>query len=513
MSLGYVHRGCCLIVACTKKKYTTERFEQWDTTISVLAKQIPVFYVFGISDTTPAVPIHPNVFTLVVNCPDNYEDVSMKTFFGFKALSFLEYDFIIKLNENVQMLEPEHCLDVIRKEVLDSDYVALHSIAGKANSVPGDVGLSLYHADKVHDPRLAVMAVTMLRHQYASGQAYVVSKRAYNLFNVNIFKTNMYEDYAVGITLHRHNIFVVASQLITNKRIVCSHTVWKHPYMSISEHTLYNSLLHISTPKPYDCVITIDGGLGNQLFMLATGISYCIENNMNMLLCNSTKNVRTYYWDTILSKLKYRLRTTYRGDLRTYKYTDLAYKPIPRFDTNVHLIGFFQSSKYFSKHRDVLMNIFDFPPTIEQTICETYGAIFKDTTVFVHARKGDYTLNTKVHTNLPLSYYEEAKNRMKHTIVNPTFVVTSDDYIYWSSTDIFKNESVVYFSESDILTFYMMTRTKHCIIANSTFSWWGAYLSQSNDVIAPSDWFGSDGPKDYNDIYEANWKQLTLQLH
>ena len=232
-----------------------------------------------------------------------------------------------------------------------------------------------------------------------------------------------------------------------------------------------------------------------------------------MLLCNNSNNARTYYWDTLLTQFKHRLRTSYRGAIKQYLYTDQPYKEIPYCDTNVQLLGFFQSSKYFSKHRDVIMNIFKFPENIEQTIIEKYGNILTDNAVFVHARRGDYTLKPGFHTNIPLSYYEEARNIMKDTVGLPLFIITSDDKDYWSNTDIFKNDSVVYFNESDIITFYMMTRMKHCVMANSTFSWWGVYVSSSTNVIAPSNWFGPEGPQNYHDIYESHWKILNLKLN
>lgn len=114
--------------------------------------------------------------------------------------------------------------------------------------------------------------------------------------------------------------------------------------------------------------------------------------------------------------------------------------------------------------------------------------------VAVHIRRGDY-LTSNYHINLGLDYYRLSMEIISRKIANPVFFIFSDDMLWVkenfssSSNTIFvDNESLL---NSDIQDFYLMTLCKHHIIANSTFSWWPAYLNNhpSSITIAPQEWY------------------------
>ena len=150
-----------------------------------------------------------------------------------------------------------------------------------------------------------------------------------------------------------------------------------------------------------------------------------------------------------------------------------------------------------------------FPDTIGQYISEKYGK-FDDNYVIVHARRGDYVANKLIHNPLPDSYYESAKKHIEDVkgLKSPLYILISDDQTYWTQSHVFKESRVLIFNESEITTLWLIMQSKHIIMANSTFSWWGAYLSSAANIIVPKDWFGIHGPQDWQDIYEDSWTKI-----
>ena len=159
---------------------------------------------------------------------------------------------------------------------------------------------------------------------------------------------------------------------------------------------------------------------------------------------------------------------------------------------NIILDGYFQSEKYFSHNRNIIKSLF--------FVKENKS--YKDYT-FIHVRRKDYLLYPEFHPTCCVSYYSEAIK----TFPNEKFIVLSDD-IEWCKKNI-KAKNIEYNdSATDLEDLSIMVSCKNAIIANSTFSWWGAWLSNSNQVIAPKFWFGPRGPSDWKDIYPDNWKIL-----
>jgi hypothetical protein len=148
-----------------------------------------------------------------------------------------------------------------------------------------------------------------------------------------------------------------------------------------------------------------------------------------------------------------------------------------------------------------------FPEDLEKYITDKYGAILNSPqTVIVHARREDYMQLASIHNPLPESYYITALEEMQQHVQDPFFVLMSDDMNYWKESLLFQNKPHVMFDESEITCLYMMSRSQHFIMANSSFSWWGVFMAiKADNVIAPRQWFGPDGPQDWQDIYEEGW--------
>lgn len=161
-------------------------------------------------------------------------------------------------------------------------------------------------------------------------------------------------------------------------------------------------------------------------------------------------------------------------------------------ENNAYIKGWFQAESYFSDIRDILLREFTLKEesALPQNIVET---IQDSESVSVHIRRGDYKKGNMV---LDKKYYQEAMGVIVDKIKSPTWIVFSDDMSYVKKNYCFDGR--VFFIDDlyglmDYEQLILMSKCKHNIIANSTFSWWGAWLNQYENkyVVAPDKWFKS----------------------
>lgn len=137
-----------------------------------------------------------------------------------------------------------------------------------------------------------------------------------------------------------------------------------------------------------------------------------------------------------------------------------------------------------------------------------------ENSVSLHIRRGDYTLEAEGNIALPMGYYNQAINILNSTLNKPTFFVFSDD-IGFARRNLQKGLSVVYMDHNDSFSAHedlrLMSACRHHIIANSTFSWWGAWLNQCTDkiVLAPRQWRVGGCP-DVSDLLPPGWRLLDV---
>mgnify|MGYP001311199883 FL=1 len=171
----------------------------------------------------------------------------------------------------------------------------------------------------------------------------------------------------------------------------------------------------------------------------------------------------------------------------------------------VDLQGFFQTEKYFKHIRDELKKDFEFRDDISIPCKEMMAEIQEP--VSLHIRRTDYITNPN-HSALDLGYYEKALKQFDRT---STIVVFSDDPDWCNEQELFASDRFLVAEEnSAYVDLCLMTLCKGHIIANSSFSWWGAWLSDSELVVAPEDWFrGSENAdKDTSDITPKSWMRI-----
>lgn len=159
---------------------------------------------------------------------------------------------------------------------------------------------------------------------------------------------------------------------------------------------------------------------------------------------------------------------------------------------NYYIKGWFQSEQYFSDIRSILIK--EFTPRKKIALTANLREVLgKEETVSLHIRRGDYL---RLGNGLPLEYYIQAVEEIRRFYANPIFLVFSDD-MNWVMRNLKLEGQVVYVNEdrkyADYEELLIMSRCKSNIIANSTFSWWAAWLNRNDDkhVIAPKKWFGT----------------------
>ncbi|MDP2842304.1 MAG: alpha-1,2-fucosyltransferase, partial [Acetobacterium sp.] len=182
---------------------------------------------------------------------------------------------------------------------------------------------------------------------------------------------------------------------------------------------------------------------------------------------------------------------------------------------SVYLDGYWQSEKYFSNIADIIRN--EFAVTLPQTDknMELAQQIISCESVSLHVRRGDYVTDEKtntIHGTCDLDYYKRCIERLTHKIHHPCFFIFSDDP-EWAEQNLKITHPATFVChngpEKNYEDLRLMSQCRHHIIANSSFSWWGAWLGQYPDklVLSPQKWFNE---KNFNtkDLTPSTWQQL-----
>jgi len=185
-------------------------------------------------------------------------------------------------------------------------------------------------------------------------------------------------------------------------------------------------------------------------------------------------------------------------------------KDVFGIDDWTDLFGYFQSYKYFDNIRENLRREFIHEGYMDKAVEFLMGSM--PVKVGVHVRRTDYLRFPRVHPFPGLNYYRKCFEFFMNNF-ECTFVVCSDD-IKWCKKS-FKNIAAAYesnfvFSElnDNVFDLMLLASCDHNIIANSSFSWWGAYLNYNNNkiVMSPKKWMGPNGPQDYYDLVPKEWQ-------
>jgi hypothetical protein len=288
-------------------------------------------------------------------------------------------------------------------------------------------------------------------------------------------------------------------------------------------------------------LVELNGGIGNQMFQYAAAKSLALHHGTQLKLditpaaeknmpdelkhrpydlhhftlpdtIATNGEIASFQSNSSIEKLKEKAKPNHKRKI--YR------EPFFHFDTNffkagpdVYLKGLWQSEKYFASFSKEIRNVFQFKKELSQSLTGISDPIKSQNSISIHIRRGDYLakISQDVLGLLPVEYYMKAIDKIKSQIDNPVFYFFSDD-ISWVK-EKFSIPNAVYVSSTitkdHIGDLYLMSQCRHHIIANSSFSWWGAWLNNNKDkiVIAPEKWF-NNGPKDTQDLIPKEWIKL-----
>jgi hypothetical protein len=251
----------------------------------------------------------------------------------------------------------------------------------------------------------------------------------------------------------------------------------------------------------------LQGGLGNYMFQIAASYSLAKDNECEAIFSDKNyfkaqKNLNTYK-DNIFRKIKFKNNLQY--DI-VYNEPSFGYNEI-KYKDGIYLIGYFQSEKYFKHNRKDILELFKPSKDDLDTINEKYGHLLNEKNCSLHVRRGDYLKIQYHHPVCGKDYYTNAMAAMPD---GTTFLVFSDD-MEWCKENFIGDQFIFVEGENDVTDLWIMSYCKHNIIANSSFSWWGAWLNgyKHKIVVAPLKWFGpAKGDIKTDDIYAENWIRI-----
>jgi hypothetical protein len=286
------------------------------------------------------------------------------------------------------------------------------------------------------------------------------------------------------------------------------------------------------------CVLM--GGLGNQLFQIFTTIAYGMKYKRNIVFPYSeTLNygiTRNTYWNSFLHSLK-NMTTISPNSLHNneqlvafpqYREYGHHYTEIPNVDINeMSLFGYFQSPRYFEYEKRNIYRLMKLSES-KRKIKVEYPEYFIDgsTVISMHFRLGDYKTNQNSHPLMPYTYYD---NSLIHMLLNCKLddsvtvlyfcekednsevlqMITKLSKMYSGFTFVKVDDTI-----EDWKQLMLMSLCDHNIIANSSFSWWGAYFNENDNKIVcyPSVWFGpSLAQKDVSDMTPPEWNKILVR--
>jgi hypothetical protein len=287
----------------------------------------------------------------------------------------------------------------------------------------------------------------------------------------------------------------------------------------------------------------IIGGLGNQMFQYAAARALSLRKNQPLVLdisrftgyalhqgfelqrvfacpakiTSSSDTLRVLGWQSprVVRKV---LSKSIFASLRRPEYVIEPHfqywSNIDLIPLNCYLSGYWQSEKYFADAIHTIRTEFAFKQPMSAVNAETSDVIEKTNSVSLHVRRGDYTKYTKttaVHGLCSVDYYKAAIEYVSEHVENPCLYIFSDD-LEWVRGNLPTNLPCKYIDHNQGRESFndmrLMSLCKHHIVANSSFSWWGAWLNPAPRklVVAPKKWFATQ--TDTRDLIPVSWQTL-----
>lgn len=277
-------------------------------------------------------------------------------------------------------------------------------------------------------------------------------------------------------------------------------------------------------------IVKLRGGLGNQMFQYAIGRNLALKNNTilkfdvseleqdklrnyELAVFNISGSIASRFTMMFIRLLNKRIISKILGQYYLYIKQQGRYfnEKILVKKGNIYLDGYWQSENYFKEIRNTIIEDFTIKIKPDKKNKSMLEKIKNSNSICIHIRRGDYISNVKtnkVHGSCSLKYYYNAiEEIIIKKVKYPTFFIFSDEP-QWTKENLKLRYPTIYVdingSEKSYEDLRLMSNCKHFIVANSAFSWWGAWLSNNpNKIIcAPKRWFRS---ADEGDIVPKSW--------
>jgi hypothetical protein len=271
-----------------------------------------------------------------------------------------------------------------------------------------------------------------------------------------------------------------------------------------------------------------NGRLGNQMFQYSAlvgisknmGYDYCIPNHSNAINFGSalsTHHQLHHCFEMIHHNNRFGYIDGDEVELHQYEFCEELFNECP---DNVTLKGYFETEKYFQNAEKEIRKDFTFKTTIIDEVNDIFSEHLKKDPVSIVVRRFsdsyDYYGVENNHYNLPLAYYEKSISMLGK---DRTYIICSNDVEWCKEQTIFKRDNFIIndFDSKNIMKGHfdlcLISSCKDHIIANSSFSWWGAWLSKNKNktVFAPEVWFGKNQSSlNTKDLIPNNWNKITF---
>lgn len=251
------------------------------------------------------------------------------------------------------------------------------------------------------------------------------------------------------------------------------------------------------------------GRLGNQMFQYATlrgiaathGYDFCIPPSNFVDEWKDHKLFETF-------KLPHNNNRCYQPKSSYYQERQFHYDQeyVDNCPDNICLYGYFQTEKYFQNITDSIREDYTFHDEIVETCTKFIEKV--DNPIALHVRRTDYIPNPENHPLCSAEYYQEALSKFDN---DRNVVVFSDDPTWCKKQNIFSSDRFIVSEGNDNrYDLCLMSLCNDFIIANSSFSWWGAWLANRGGVVAPTRWFGPGATAGFNtcDIIPSKWLKI-----
>lgn len=281
-------------------------------------------------------------------------------------------------------------------------------------------------------------------------------------------------------------------------------------------------------------VIKLIGGLGNQMFQYALykafesrGEEIYLDDNTYFKHENCPPHsvfhldIFDVKYKSVRCNLVYSLKLLIENYLNRYGIgikivNTYKEKAVSSYDSSVfntsssYIVGYWQTSKYFENISEVIKQAFTYNGPWTDTNSAYRDEMTSCESVCVHIRRGDYLKAADIYGGICTEdYYRKSIKFIKDKVENPRFFVFSND-LDWCKTFFENEDNTVFVEGNDVAHSYMdmilMTYCKHHIVANSSFSWWGAWLSKEDGItVAPGKWLNT---QETPDIWCEGWIKI-----